>query len=104
MKTTKQCVEAVELPVPETAVERDPCRRVAQRRRLQAALPDAPGLARVDQAGVGKHAQVLGHRGQGHVVRFGQLHDGAIALRQFGEDRAPGRVGERAEGGGQPGV
>jgi len=40
---------------------------------------------------------VLGDRRKRHVERLGQLVHGGLALREPGQDRTPGRVGERRE-------
>ncbi len=93
----KKRIETGKLLIPEALVERDPRGRIAQRRRLQAAEPDAAGLAGLDQAGVAEHAQVLGDRRQRHRVRLGQGGDRSLALSQVGEDGAARGVGEGGE-------
>ena len=90
-------VETGELLVPETAVEANPLRGVAQRRRLQAAAPDAAGLAGFDQPGVDKHAQMLGDRRQRHRMRLGERGHGPLAARQLGEDGPARPVRQRRE-------
>jgi hypothetical protein len=54
--------QAVELLLPEAAVEDDPAGSLPQRFRHQRAAPDTPGLVVLDESGPGQDAQVLGDR------------------------------------------
>jgi len=56
------------------------------------AEPLTPMGFAVDQPGTLEHAEVLGHRGQAHVERLGQLSDVGGAASQSRENLAPGRV------------
>jgi len=46
-----------------------------------------------------EHPQVLGHAGERYFVGRGQITDGGFALRQPGQDAAPGGVGKRRKRG-----
>jgi hypothetical protein len=65
------------------------------------ARPPLGVFALADQAGVGEHLDVLGHRLDRDVVGIGQLPDGGVAHGEAGHHVAPRRVGERREDVGQ---
>ena len=84
------------LPVP-----LDPLRHQVEDLRLEMARPPLGVLALADQAGVGQHLDVLGHRLDGDVVGIGQLPDGGVAPGEAGHHVAPRRIGESGEDSGQ---
>jgi len=51
------------------------------------------------EAGAFEHAQVFRDRGQGHIIRGGQVAHGSFALRQARQNAAAGGIGERGESG-----
>ena len=71
--------ERVELPLPEAPVLAEPAVRGAQRLRSEPAPAHAALLALLDKAGAREHAEMLRHRGEGHVERLGELADGRVA-------------------------
>src|SRR6478609_6072173 len=90
-------LEAIETLLPEAPVLLHPVHRLLERRSLQPAGPPL-GVARpLNQPAALQHAQVLGDRRQAHVVRLGQLGDGARAGRKPGKDLPPGGIGEGGE-------
>src|SRR5215469_17745441 len=92
-------IEPIEALFPEFAIAPQPDVDVLERRALDAARPPLRFAAARDQARTLQHLQMLRHRRQAHVKRLGQLGDGCLAQRQTREDRTPGRIGERGEGG-----
>src|SRR5690349_14638371 len=99
LKFVEVIAQAVEALFPEPAVLSDPIRDLPQRLRVEAAGPPLRPPALRDQAGALQHLEVLGHGGQGHVERLGELLDRGLARGEPREDRAAGRVGEGREGG-----
>jgi hypothetical protein len=83
--------------VPELLVAVEPFQRVLQRFALEAAIHDAACLLPLDQSGIHEDAEVLHENGQRHRKRIRELAHGALALTQPREDRASGRVRQRAE-------
>src|SRR6185312_6694871 len=66
-------IESIETLVPEPAVVLHPIRDLTQRLRGQAAWPPLRLAPPSDQSGALQDLQVLGHGGQGHVERLGEL-------------------------------
>lgn len=83
--------------MPELLVAVEPFQRVLQRFALEAAIHDAACLLPLDQSGILEDAEVLHETRQRHRKRIRELAHGALALTQPREDRASGRVRQRAE-------
>jgi len=82
----------------------DPVGRDVEAVGLEPARPELPVAAARDEAGALEHLQVLGDRRQAHVERLGQVVHGRFPVRELGQDRPPGGVGQRREGRIQPAV
>jgi hypothetical protein len=80
---------------------RDPVSDVFQGRRLELAGPPLRHAAARDQARALEHLEVLRDGGKAHPEGLRQLGDRSLPRRESGEDRAPRRVGESREGGGE---
>ena len=78
------------------AVPLDPLRHQVEDLRLEVARSPLGVLALTDQARVGEHLDVLGHRLDGDVVGIGQLAHGGVAHGEAGHHVAPRRIGECA--------
>lgn len=83
---------------PEAFVSPQPGHRLFQRRRCEAADDGAAGFGARDQGRVRQHVEMLHDRWQRHGKRTRQVADGCtFPLAQLGDQRAPGRIGERRE-------
>ena len=95
----KVFVQSVEAFFPESAVVIDPLGDVLERAGVEMAGPPLRVAAAGDQAGALEHFEVLGDRRHAHVERLGERGDRRLAVvRETGEDRTPGRIGEGGEG------
>ena len=83
--------------VPEFLVALEPFKRHFHRSGVDLAVHDAADLFPLDQAGILENRQMLDDARQRHADRRGQLSDRALAVPQPEQDRAPRRIGERAE-------
>lgn len=83
--------------VPEFLVALEPFERHSHRSGVELAVHDAADLFPLDQAGILEDRQMLDDARQRHADRRGQLSDRALAMPQPEQDRAPRRIGERAE-------
>src|ERR1700712_3348756 len=91
-------VEAVEAVVPQGAVFGEPGVDGHQRLGLELARAPLCVAAARDEAGVFEDLEMLGDAGKGDVERLGKLRHRTLAEREFGEDGAPGGIGEGLEG------
>jgi hypothetical protein len=92
--------ERLEALLPELPIVSDPVGGGPQRAALQPAVVDASVARARQQAGSLEHAQVARDRGEGDGERARELrHRDVRRLREPRQDRAAGRVRERAEGG-----
>jgi len=89
--------EFVEALFPEAAMVFEPVHDRAQDLRLESAEPHAAAFLAGDDRGILEHAQVLGHRGQGHAEGRGEIPDRVVAT--VGEHRHDAAAGPVAEGG-----
>ena len=94
----EESTELGQLFGPELLVELQPFGRRAQRGGIELALAYAAGLARGNQSGLGKHAEMLGHGGHRHVTGGRQLGHGGGPGREPGQDPAPRGIGQCGEG------
>jgi len=90
--------EPVERALPELAVAVQPVGRCVERSPLQTRWPQLRFPASRDQAGMLEHLDVLGHRLKAQGEGLGEFVDRCLAVREPGEDRPSGRVGQRREG------
>src|SRR5580700_1301990 len=97
LKRCEQVVEALVALVPEPLVAGQPGRHVAQRLGLQVTEPRGRAAGARDKARVLQHLQVPGDGRLGHPERLGELGHGGLAVGQPGQDRTPGRIGERPD-------
>ena len=81
------------------AIPFEPGACVRERRALEPAGPPLRVLPDADQPCPFQDLQVLGHGGLADCKRLGELGDRGVSERQSRQDRAPGRIGERPEGG-----
>jgi len=70
----------------------------AERPRLEPAGPVLRGAAANDQPGTLQHLQVSGYRRETDREGLGELADRRFSVGEPGENRPPGRVGQRREG------
>src|SRR5690242_16166958 len=90
-------LQLIEALFPEAAVALEPAVDIAERTGLELAGTVLRILAARDEAGAFEHLEVLGDRGEAHVVRLGQFLDRRFARREPGKDAAAGGVGEGRE-------
>src|SRR5579871_4838566 len=90
-------LEPVKAGFPDGALLGEPALGPLHGARHQAARADAAMLLRSDEASGLQHTDVFHQAWQRHVERLGELADGRLALREPRKDRAPRRIGERAE-------
>ncbi len=84
---------------PELFVTIEPLERVAHRLGIEAAGDGAPGLAAVDQPGIGQHVEMLHHGRQRHRKRRREFADREPRLLgKPHHQRTPGGVGKRRKG------
>src|SRR5262249_2767740 len=91
--------ERVQPGFPCLAVLVDPFRGGLQRRGLQPAGTPLGVTAPGDEAGPLENLQVLRDGLEAHGERLGQLADRRVTGGQARQDRPPGAIGERGEGG-----
>jgi len=91
--------ELIELELPELPVAFDPGRRLPHRRGDEGSTTDATLLLDAREPRALEHADVLGYRGEAHVEPRRELADRPVTGGEASENRAPRRIGERAEGG-----
>src|SRR5262245_5285401 len=94
-------VEAVVAFLRLSAVPIDPLRHQVEHLRLEVARPTLSVLALADEARLGEHLDVLGHRLHRHVVGIGQLPHGGISHGETRHHVAPRRISESGEDPGQ---
>ena len=94
--------QAIQPRVPEFLVALEPFERALHRTGLELAAHDAADLFAFDEPCILENGQMLDDAGQRHADRRGQLADRALALPEPDQDRAPRRIGERAEHGIEP--
>jgi len=94
--------QAIQPRVPEFLVALEPFERGFHRAGLELAGHDAADLFAFDEPRILENGQMLDDAGQRHADRRGQLADRALALTEPDQDRAPRRIGERAEDGIEP--
>jgi hypothetical protein len=85
--------------VPEFLVALEPFERAFHRTGLELATHDAADLFPRDQTRILENGQMLDDSRQRHADRGGQLSDRALAVPEPDQNRAPRRIGERAEDG-----
>src|SRR5690349_5693849 len=90
-------VQALEAVVPEAPVLPHPFGSLFEPFGLEAARPPLRVAALCDQAGALQHFQMFADAGKAQVERLGQLRDRCLPLRQTGQDRSPGGIGEGCE-------
>src|SRR5215212_5020160 len=90
-------VEAVDALSPDGAVALDPGVGLVERLGAERGGPCLSRPPPRDQAGPLEHLQVPRDRRLAHRKRLGELLHGRLALREAGDDRATGGIGERAE-------
>src|SRR5262249_37366336 len=95
-------VHPVEAGLPDGPVAFSPGRDLLQWRRVQGARSVLGSVAPHHQAGPFQHLDVFGDGRKRHLERLGELVDGRPAFGETGEDRSPGRVGQRGEGLAEP--
>src|SRR5206468_3492276 len=95
-------VQTIEPLLPDHAIALDPRVDLLERARLERRRPPLRLLAARHEARALEHLQVLADRGEAHVERLRDLGHRRATLRKTGEDRAPRRIGQGAEGEAQP--
>ena len=88
--------------VPEFLVALEPFERAFHRSWVELAAHDAADFFPLDQPCILENGQMLDDARQRHADRRGELSDRALAVPQPEQDRAPRRIGERAEHGVEP--
>ena len=88
--------------VPEFLVALEPFERGFHRTGLELAAHDPASLFAFDQTRILENGQMLDDSRQRHADRRGQLADRALAMPEPDQDRAPRRIGKRAEDGIEP--
>ena len=94
--------QAVQPRVPEFLVALEPFERAFHGAGLELAAHDPADLFAFDEPGILENGEMLDDAGQRHADRRGQLADRALAVPEPDQDRAPRRIGERAEDGIEP--
>ena len=77
----------------------DPRLRIPQRRSDESTSTHTPVASDIGEPRALEHTQVFGDARKRHVELGREFADGAFAAREIHEDRASGRISERAEGG-----
>jgi hypothetical protein len=91
--------KGIEPVAPEPLVALQPSHGLPHRPRLETAKNGSAFLPPDDQACIRQHIDVLQHGRERHAERRGEIADRcAIGRGKAGDDGAPGRVRERAEG------
>src|SRR5439155_18950828 len=93
--------QTIEALLPEIAVVFQPVDGVLERISRKAARPPLRLAATHNQASALQHLKVLGDCGKAHREWFGERGDRSLARGQASQDRAPCRIGQGCEGGGQ---
>lgn len=94
----EELLEGIEALLPESAVELEPLRGVAQGPGIETDSMNASFHASRDQTGVLEDDEVLGDGVERDLVWLGDLRDGGVAEGQAREDVAARGVGESGEG------
>src|SRR6266851_8031372 len=92
-------IQTIEALLPEAAIILDPVGGVPERTRLEPARTPLRLAAARDQAGALQHLEMLGDRRKAHLEGFSQFSYRGLACGEASENRAPGGIGERGEGG-----
>src|SRR5215468_2973804 len=95
-------VHPVKAGLPDGPVTFSPGRDLFQWCRVQGARSVLGSLAPHHQPGPFQHLDVFGDGRKRHLERLSELVDGRPAFGETGEDRSPGRVGQRGEGLAEP--
>src|SRR5579864_605981 len=90
-------LQSIQPQVPKLAVELQPRRRFAQRRRIQPAAMLAPHYLALDEPCPFEHQNVFRNRVERYRKRPGNLRNGGWLLRQGGENGPPRGVRNRCE-------
>ena len=91
--------QPVQPGVPEFLVALEPFERAFHRTGLELAAHDAADLFAFDEPRILENGQMLDDSRQRHADRRGELADRTLAMPEPDQDRAPRRIGERAEDG-----
>ena len=91
--------QGIELQLPERAVLFDPRSRILHRLCSQSAPMNAAIDFAFEQARGFQHAHVLRDGGQRNTERLCKLRDHGLALREAGQNRTAGGIGERSKRG-----
>jgi hypothetical protein len=85
--------------VPEFLIALQPIERTLHCPALELTAHDATCLFPLDESGIFQNGKVLDDARQRHADRRSELADRSLAVPQPNQDRAPRRIGERAEDG-----
>src|SRR5258708_15962091 len=92
-------VEAIQTLFPEAPIVFDPFGRILQRSCSELTRPPLRFAPPRDQPGAFQHLEMFGERGKANLERLGQIGHRGCALGEARENRTPGGIRERGEGG-----
>src|SRR6267378_6188471 len=94
----QECLQGIQLLVPEPLVAQSPAGDLAQRRGTQFEVVLPPLASPLDQPSALQDLEMLRDRVQRHGEASGHVGDPGRPAGEPAHDRPPGRVGERGEG------